>query len=370
MKRNITMFSSDSSRRINVANHFAQFVASRRRLAFTILLGSSVLALAPATAKAVSTFAYDIRYCSQSASCMGASNVGSGSGVSGSSAKAAGVIGQSQAPYSSSLTAGVFGSNSAIAGVGVSGQGTYGGFFSTTGSGNGYTGVAGLASVPSSASSGYAFDAYDGSSGGGYGIVAGSVSGIAATFASGANNSSDTMDLIGGTNYLDPNNFNFLINAQTNDGVQVFTLDSYGNIILDGTIYTNGSCYNGCAKKKVRSYISHESEPTMEDVGQAKLRAGSANVALDPAFRNVINSDAQYAVLITPEGDSNGLYVAQRTSRGFVVRENRAGHSSLPFSYRIVAKPFGEKGARLPMIANAVTKRPRLLALPHLPVSR
>jgi hypothetical protein len=55
-------------------------------------------------------------------------------------------------------------------------------------------------------------------------------------------------------------------------------------------------------------------------------------------------------VLITPEGDSNGLYVVNKSSVGFEVHENRAGRSTLAFSYRIVAKPFGERPVRLQMI--------------------
>jgi hypothetical protein len=46
-------------------------------------------------------------------------------------------------------------------------------------------------------------------------------------------------------------------------------------------------------------------------------------------------------VFITPEGGSNRLYVVNKTAAGFEVHENRGGRSTLAFSYRIVAKPFG-----------------------------
>jgi hypothetical protein len=325
-------------------------------------LGSSVLALAPATAKAVGTIANNITNCSRSDSCIVGSNTGSGSGVSGDSVKASGVVGRSQAADN----AGVIGSNFTSGGTGVLGEGSNAGNFYVT---DQNFGVAVDGTLPSNAYSGYAFFGNDASAAGGYGILTQSSHGVAAEFDNIAGNDRDTMDMFGGANYRDPKNSSFLINAFTNDDVQIFTLDSYGNINLDGTIYTNGSCQNGCAKSKVRSYTPHESEPTMEDVGEAKLLAGSANVALDSAFRNVVNSDARYTVQITPEGASKGLYVAQRTSRGFVVQENPPGHSSLPFSYRIIAKPFGENGARLPMIANAV-KKPARLPRPSATVHR
>jgi hypothetical protein len=138
------------------------------------------------------------------------------------------------------------------------------------------------------------------------------------------------------------------------------TLDDAGNIDIKGKISTDGSCKNGCEKSRVRSYAPRESVPTMEDVGDAKLVAGTAQVALDPAFANVIDTNTGYDVLITPKGDSNGLYVAQTTSQGFVVRENRGGRSSLVFSYRIVAKPYGATDPRLPMMANTARRSPQL----------
>jgi hypothetical protein len=57
-----------------------------------------------------------------------------------------------------------------------------------------------------------------------------------------------------------------------------------------------------------------------------------------------------YSVSITPEGNSNGLYVSQKTLTGFAVRENNGGRSTLAFEYRIVAKPFGSNAKRLPMV--------------------
>lgn len=55
-------------------------------------------------------------------------------------------------------------------------------------------------------------------------------------------------------------------------------------------------------------------------------------------------------VQITPEGMTHGvLCVTQRTAGGFVVQENMGGRSTVPFSYRIVAKPYGSTAPRLPL---------------------
>jgi hypothetical protein len=64
---------------------------------------------------------------------------------------------------------------------------------------------------------------------------------------------------------------------------------------------------------------------------------GSATVQIEPGFTRIVLTDA-YHVFLTPEGDSNGLYVSQRSPTSFEVREQQGGKSTLSFSYRIVAK--------------------------------
>ena len=87
----------------------------------------------------------------------------------------------------------------------------------------------------------------------------------------------------------------------------------------------------------------------MEDIGEGQLVAGKAFVSLDPGFANVIDQRSTYVVFVSPEGPNQGLYVSQKTARGFEVIENPGGRSTIPFGYRIVAKPYGVTAARLPM---------------------
>ena len=130
-----------------------------------------------------------------------------------------------------------------------------------------------------------------------------------------------------------------------------------GNANISGQYQMNGHCLKGCAPasrtqpgRSVVSYVPTQSLPSIDDFGEASLENGYAYVQLDAAFRNVVDRNASYLVFITPEGDSRGLYVTQKTAQGFMVRENMGGHSSLAFSYRIVAKPLGKQEARLPMV--------------------
>lgn len=140
------------------------------------------------------------------------------------------------------------------------------------------------------------------------------------------------------------------------DGASNLDLDlsDRGDLFVAGHLYTSGNCSSGCmvGGKRVRSlseYAPRETVPTMEDLGEGQLTGGSAVIALEPKFASAIDQHANYLVFLTPEGDCRGLYVAQKTSTAFTVRELQGGRSSLQFNYRIVAKPYGDSAARLPM---------------------
>jgi len=129
-------------------------------------------------------------------------------------------------------------------------------------------------------------------------------------------------------------------------GVEV---NDIGNLYVTGFVYTDGSCQMGCSRTRhVASFAARTSSPTIDDVGEGALRAGSAHVMIERAFANAIDPNKTYVVLLTPEGDSHNLYVTNRTPHSFDVRESHGGRSSVGFAYRIVAKPYGARDERLP----------------------
>jgi hypothetical protein len=85
-----------------------------------------------------------------------------------------------------------------------------------------------------------------------------------------------------------------------------------------------------------RLYAVESPECWFEDFGET-IRNGIADIKLDPEFVALIETD-EYHVFLTAYGDSNGLYVSDRTSEGFVVREQRGGTSNCRFSYRVVGR--------------------------------
>jgi hypothetical protein len=141
----------------------------------------------------------------------------------------------------------------------------------------------------------------------------------------------------------------------------IFTVDNLGNV--NAHSYSSGLA--ATSGRTMVTYAQQGSEPVVEDYGQAQLTNGSSYVALESRFASLMARGTAYLVFITPEGDNRGLYVTQKTVSGFAVRESQGGHSTLAFSYRIVAKPLGNQAPRLPML---VPRRVLKYALPvHAP---
>ena len=217
-------------------------------------------------------------------------------------------------------------------GPGVSGQSdTNAGVFGTSpSSGVGVEGTAGPG------------DGVEGTATTGYG-VAGSSSGKNAGV--GGFNTDTTQNLAAGVYGFASEGFGVYGQTGSSGSYGVY---SQGNAFVDGEIFTSGSCKDGCSRTRhVAAFASRTSQPTIDDVGETILRDGAAHVALAADFANTIDLSKPYVVMLTPEGDA-ALYVASRTASGFDVREIGGGHSSIPFAYRIVAKPYGVKDERLP----------------------
>jgi hypothetical protein len=158
----------------------------------------------------------------------------------------------------------------------------------------------------------------------------------------------------------------FLFSGFDSNLDNVYNVDTAGNVHITGQMFTAGSCSSGCIAgghiaKRVVSYTPRESQPTMEDLGSAELTDGRAHVSLDPSFGNVIDRGSSYLVFLTPDGDCKGLFVADKTPSGFDVAELQGGRSTIAFDYRIVARPFGDHSARLPMISPNASVRPSVL---------
>jgi len=113
---------------------------------------------------------------------------------------------------------------------------------------------------------------------------------------------------------------------------------------ISGSLHTgNGGRYKrkrGASGTATIAYGDRMTAPAIEDVAEAQLSNGRSFLRIDPTLADAIDRRDAYHVFLTPEGDNNGLFVTQKSSTSFVVRESRGGHSTLAFEYRIVAKRF------------------------------
>ncbi len=112
--------------------------------------------------------------------------------------------------------------------------------------------------------------------------------------------------------------------------------------------------------RKVALYAVEAPENWFEDFGSGRLSSGAAAIRLEPTFAQTVNTDLDYHVFLTPNGDSRGLYISAKTKTSFEVREQGGGSSSISFDYRIVARRRNYENIRLADMTEGFNlKRPK-----------
>jgi hypothetical protein len=249
-------------------------------------------------------------------------NTGSGSAVTGEQ------TGNSVQPA-------VAGANAA--GIGVSGDSEVGtGVAGGSDSGNGVFGVSARRNgVEGQSSSSMASGVYGENDGGGFGTAGRSSGGVTSAGVLGDNTGFGAGVLgISASGYAGV----FLgtpaggATPATAGGLRVVgNIDKSGGDFCEALPHPDGSLR--------RMYAQMGADSWCEDVGRVQMKSGTSRVELDPDFVAVLGIAGDgYHVFLTPEGDSNGLFVSRRTPTEFEVREQGGGDSDLMFSYRVMAR--------------------------------
>lgn len=346
--------------------------------------------------------------CSTTATaCVKGNNSNTGSGVTGTSKKGPGVLGQGTTSYgvkaTSSSADGVFGSSTTgtagVAGTTPSNYGVYGYTTSTSGgigvvgsssSSNGI-GLYGSASGSGTGSYAYSPSGYglEGVTSSGYGLYAdafGTGTGVYVTAGTGygvisysaghvpffgQNTNGNGLDVQGtyiGLIGRAPASGGFPLVLTDPSGNNLFYVDGAGNVNYKGNLNAFARLSGGGT---VKSFSAKSTLPTVEDTGTAQLANGSAVVRLDPTFAATIDASDSYRVFVTPNGETHGLFVATKTAKGFIVREAQAGHANVSFDYRIVATALGQNGQRMGTLeSSAAAPRAALSVAPKRPQAR
>ncbi len=270
--------------------------------------------------------------CSTGPACLQGNSSGTATwGVYGIAATADGVHGVTSATNGNSgasgISTGTTGSAHGLYGRSSNGQGVYGTSSSNNGveghsSGTGGSGVAGIQRGTSSGS--------------GDGVYS---------------ESADTTNLYEALEAKADSNNTYIFegyNAATNG---LCTIDYNAALACTGgAIVKNVSTrHTDSSGRHVLAYASESASATIDDVGNARLTGGVANVALNRDFARIIDRNAPYYVFLTPMGDTRGLYVSAKTAAGFQVRETQGGRSGISFDYRVVAHPIDARNERLPL---------------------
>ncbi len=346
-----------------------------------ILAGGMALRPALANGGQIKVGPFTIITCSSSSPCEQYTNTGSGTGLEGKTGHGTGLTGLA-------TTTGTGVSGQSTNGLGVAGNSTnyYGVGGGSTNSYGVYAISFGSDALYADADGGSAFDGVVGtSSGAGYGVLGISYtantamyalagtgdaldatadeSGKQALFGSnpasggrGADISGQYIGIIGrsdASNCSTDDTYPIVLTDQ--DGNDLMQVDCHGNMAIKGSYGTYTPIRNG---KEVISYGSKITSPTVEDNGSAQLVNGMATVALDSAFAQTIDPHSVYHVMLTPDGDTRGLYIASKGPSSFIVREVQGGHGTLSFDYHIYAAALGSAGVRMAVV-NAGTFGPR-----------
>ena len=86
-------------------------------------------------------------------------------------------------------------------------------------------------------------------------------------------------------------------------------------------------------------------EVLFEDYGVSKLNNGETYITLDKILTSSMKIDEKHPlkVFIQLEGDCNGVFVTDKSSNGFRVKELNKGVSSVNFSWHIVGSRADSK---------------------------
>jgi len=142
---------------------------------------------------------------------------------------------------------------------------------------------------------------------------------------------------------------NSYLEIQNGVGNEICKFEENGNLHCTGDLTADG------AKPAVINiqgedrylYAIESPEVWFEDFGSAQLESGEAWISIETLFAETINLNKEYHVFLTPLGDCAGLYIAEKTPTGFLVKELGGGTSSIGFDYRITAKRLGYEDDRM-----------------------
>jgi hypothetical protein len=117
-----------------------------------------------------------------------------------------------------------------------------------------------------------------------------------------------------------------------------------------GPVYTNQpviQLQETNSPVKTALYSSTSTEVTVMACGQGQLFNGQCSVIYEENFAKVVSKRSPLIITVTPMGPTNGVYISSSDYNGFNITENNSGSSSTLVSYIVIGKRDGYEEPQL-----------------------
>jgi YD repeat-containing protein len=117
------------------------------------------------------------------------------------------------------------------------------------------------------------------------------------------------------------------------------------SLYVDGQTYTNKpitQLVETQSGERLPTYTSTSLKTDITARGRSVLENGSRYISFDAAFKEMISANPdEMTITVTPNGNSNGVYVASYDANGFWVKENNSGKSNVSFNWIAISTRRG-----------------------------
>lgn len=117
----------------------------------------------------------------------------------------------------------------------------------------------------------------------------------------------------------------------------------YG-LYVDGTTFVNSPITQLVSvgeNNRVAAQATMGMTADVQSRGKAQLAGGQVFIPFSADFAKVISDPQDLVITVTPQGNTNGVYVSSVTSNGFTVMENNNGSSTVTVSWIAIATVKG-----------------------------
>ena len=118
------------------------------------------------------------------------------------------------------------------------------------------------------------------------------------------------------------------------------------SMYVDGLTFTNkpiAQLVNNGSEERVPCYSSTSFTSDIYERGKSNLINGEVFIPFSDNFRKIISNPEEVVITVTPNGNSNGVYISKVDADGFFVKENNHGTSNVKLTWIAVSTIKGNE---------------------------